>query len=38
MRYDAADRRRAVRTTPTPRRHSPSSAAHAGRTQTASTF
>jgi hypothetical protein len=38
MRYDAADRPRAVRTTYTPRRHSPSSAVRAGRTQTASTF
>jgi hypothetical protein len=38
MRYDAADRRRAVRTTHAPRRHRPSSAAHAGRTETESTF
>jgi hypothetical protein len=38
MRYYAADRPRAVRTTYTPRRHSPSSAVRAGRTQTASTF
>jgi hypothetical protein len=36
MHYDAADRPRALRTTHTPRRHSPSSAAHAGRTETAS--
>jgi DNA-binding beta-propeller fold protein YncE len=36
MRYYAADRPRAVRTTHTPRRHSPSSAARVGRTETAS--
>jgi hypothetical protein len=36
MRYDAADRRRAVRTTHTPRRRSPSGAVHGGRTETAS--
>jgi DNA-binding beta-propeller fold protein YncE len=38
MRYDAAGRLRAVRTTHTPRRHSRSSAARAGRTGTAGTF
>jgi hypothetical protein len=37
MHYDAVDRTRAVRTTHAPRRHSPSSAARAGRTATAST-
>jgi hypothetical protein len=36
MHYDAADTQRAARTTHTPRRHSPSSAARAGRTETAS--
>ena len=36
MHYYAADRPRAVRTTHTPRRPGPSSAARAGRTQTAS--